>query len=515
MIVEDQSEAIAFMATSRSDAAMRVDRVDTHTAVVFLAGERAYKMKRAVRFDYVDFSTLDRRERACRAEIQVNRRTAPSLYLGVVPVTRQSDGALALGGAGTVVEWLVEMRRFDGSQLFDRLAADHQLDLRLMSTLGGAIARFHAAASRREECGGLSGTAWVVDGNAAGFAEFAGILDPCLCARVSAGARAEMDRHGRLLEERRGRGFVRECHGDLHLGNIVLLDGEPTLFDGIEFNDRISCIDVLYDLSFLLMDLWHRRLPRHANVVLNRYMAEAADLEGLRLLPLFLSCRAAVRAKTSAAGALVQVDGERRRSLEETAREYLALAADFLTAPSPRMLAVGGLSGSGKTTVAAALAPEIGAAPGAILLRSDEIRKQLCGVPLLERLGPDSYTPSVSRLVYETLATRARAVLRAGHSVIVDAVFAEPSHREDIARVAREESAPFRGCWLTAPESVLTARVEERRCDASDATADVVRQQYRQQTSPASWTVVDATGTRDEILRRCARSLTPADLRRV
>lgn len=193
-----------------------------------------------------------------------------------------------------------------------------------------------------------------------------------------------------------------KCHGDLHLRNIVLLDGRPILFDGVEFNDEIACTDVLYDLAFLLMDLW-RQLPRHANAVLNRYLAETEDLAGISLLPLFLSCRAAVRAKTSATAAALQQNAVRRNQLHGIAREYLALAEQLLHPPCPSLVAVGGFSGSGKSTLALGLAPFVGAVPGAVVLRSDEIRKRLCGVPHLQRLGPEGYSAQVSERVYATL----------------------------------------------------------------------------------------------------------------
>ena len=189
---------------------------------------------------------------------------------------------------------------------------------------------------------------------------------------------------------------MRQCHGDLHLRNIVLLEGRPTLFDGVEFNDRIACTDVLYDLAFLLMDLWRRRLPRHANAVWNRYLADTSDLDGVSLLPLFLSCRAAVRAKTSATAAPLQDDVRRCGELQASAREYLAMAEDLLHPPRPCLVAIGGFSGTGKSTLALGLAPSVGAVPGAVVIRSDEIRKQLCGVPPLERLGQEGYSSEMS-----------------------------------------------------------------------------------------------------------------------
>ena len=344
--------------------------------------------------------------------------------------------------------------------------------------------------------------AWVVDGNAAGFAEQgSGILDPRACAELTRGSRQQLERHARLLDARRDGGSVRQCHGDLHLRNIVLLDGRPTLFDAIEFNDEIACADVLYDLAFLLMDLWRRRLFRHANAVWNGYLAEARDFGGIGLLPLFLSCRAAVRAKTSATAAALQVDPPRRRELEEMARDYLEMAQGLLQPPPACVIAIGGFSGSGKSTIARSLAPLVGAVPGAAVIRSDEIRKQLCGVDPLQRLGAEGYTSDINRRVYETMAERAVAVVAGGHAAIVDAVYARPDDRETIGRVAAGAHAPFAGVWLEAPESVLIARSERRRQDASDADADVIRGQLARDPGAITWFRIDASRPGDDALR--------------
>jgi predicted kinase len=357
-----------------------------------------------------------------------------------------------------------------------------------------AIAEFHRSAEHRSDHGGNAGMFWVIDGNAAGFAEFGrDCLDPSAASRVTDDSRRELVRRVDTLERRRESGFVRQCHGDLHLRNIVLLDGRPTLFDGVEFNDEISCTDVFYDLAFLLMDLSRRSLPRHANIVWNRYLFEAADFEGISLLPLFLSCRAAVRAKTSATAAHLQPDGQRRSELEGMARDYLAMAERLLHPPRPCLVAVGGFSGSGKSTLALNLAPSVGAVPGAVVLRSDEARKRLCGVPLLEPLGSEGYSAHVSERVYSTLAEQAELVLRAGHSVIADAVYAHVADRRVIEQVAAATSVPFIGLWLEAPESVLIDRTLRRRDDASDADATIVRMQRAQDTGDIGWYRLDAS----------------------
>jgi aminoglycoside phosphotransferase family enzyme/predicted kinase len=494
MVTEDQTAIVDFLSRPSTHGGGAVERIDTHASIVFLAGPRAYKLKRAVLFDYLDFSTADRRRTCCEAEIRLNRRTAPTLYRQVVAVTREPGGSLALGGTGSPVDWVVEMHRFSQDALFDRLAEAGRLDLHLMRPLGAAIAGFHLSAEPRADHGGKAGMRWVVDGNAAGFGEFGReCLDGAVSDRVIRDTSLELERHSDLLERRREAGFVRQCHGDLHLRNIVLLEGQPTVFDGVEFNDEISCSDILYDLAFLLMDLWRRKLPRHANATWNRYLAETLDFGGLPLIPLFLSCRASVRTKTSATAAALQEDTQRRGELHGLAREYLAMAEQFLHPPGPVLVAVGGFSGSGKSTLAMALAPSVGAVPGAIVLRSDEIRKRLCGVPTLERLGSEGYSREVSERVYAALARHADLVLGAGHSVVVDAVFGRSDDRRALEQVAADRSVPFTGLWLDAPDPVLIARTEQRQNDPSDADAAVVRLQRERGAGALTWCRIDAS----------------------
>jgi aminoglycoside phosphotransferase family enzyme/predicted kinase len=501
MITENQTEVVTFLASPTTHGGAPVELIETHASIVFLAAARAWKLKRAVRYDYLDFSTVEQRKKMCEAEVRINRRAAPQLYRGVVAITRERDGSLALGGSGAPVDWVIEMVRFDQTGLFDRLAARGALDLDLMPSLATAIARFHATAEPRSDHGGAAGMRWVVDGNAAGFAEQgAGSLDPAACAGLTRTMREDIDRLSQVLDRRRAGGFVRQCHGDLHLRNIVLLDGRPTLFDAIEFNDEIACTDVLYDLAFLLMDLWRRQLPRHANAVWNAYLTQTSDMEGLPLLPLFLSCRAAVRAKTSVTAANLQGDQSRQRELQTIAVDYLTMAQRLLRPTPGCLIAIGGFSGSGKSTLANALAPVIGAVPGAVVIRSDQIRKQLCGVDPLRRLGPDGYTADVTRRVYDVLAHRAAQVIQAGAAAVVDAVFAHGADREAIERVAAEAQLPFVGVWLDAPETVLIERIEQRRADVSDADAAVIKRQLGEGPGTIAWSRIDAAAAAGTVL---------------
>jgi aminoglycoside phosphotransferase family enzyme/predicted kinase len=498
--VENQDETIRFLESPATYGGERVDRVDTHASIIFLAGGRALKLKRAVRYDFLDFSTVARRGEMCAAEYRINRPLAPAIYRGVLPITRNRRGELALGGEGDTVDWVIDMTRFDQEQLFDRLAERQQLPVEWMRPLGTEIARFHSAAARQDS-DGAAGTAWVIDGNESAFATQSGeVLDAGRCGEVIRLSRSWLGRTTPILEQRCRVGRVRECHGDLHLRNIVSLNGTPTLFDAVEFNPRISCIDVLYDLAFLLMDLWHRELRVHANAVWNAYLAETTDVADLSILPLFLSCRAAVRAKVDAIESRVQRDAARRAQLERAARQYLDLAHDLLRPPPPRVIAVGGLSGSGKSTLARALAADLGAAPGAVVLRSDEIRKQLCGVGPLDRLGTAAYTPEMSQRVYDTILERTRAVIAGGHAAIVDAVSQREQDRDAIERTVVDAGVPFAGLWLDAPETVLVARAGQRRLDASDADAAVIRRQLQQEEGAVRWLRLDAAATPETVL---------------
>lgn len=478
---DDQAEVIAFLADSATHHGEAVECVETHISIIFLAGNRAYKLKRAVAFDYLDFSTPERRRVMCQAEVRLNRRTAPAIYKGVLPITRAADGSLSLGGEGEPVDWVVRMARFDQSQLLDRLAQSQALSIALIDRLGRTIAAFHRDAAVRIHRGGAHGMRLVVDGNAHD------LQDEALSART----RAELAAMSPLLEQRRRDGFVRECHGDLHLGNIVVIDGAPTLFDAIEFNDDFACTDVLYDLAFLIMDLGHRGLAAHANALWNAYLEETAEYRGLALMPLFLSCRAAVRAKISQASARVHHDAAERDRLRDAARHYLGEASALLEHQSPQAVLIGGPSGAGKSTVAAALAPRIGRSPGAVVLRSDVIRKQICGVDRLSPLGPDGYTRDVSVRVYRELATRARQVLDGGCTVIVDATFLRSDDRRIVESAIRPTGATCHAFWLDAPDAVLIERLRRRSGDPSDADATVLARQRTEADTP-SWPRFDA-----------------------
>jgi aminoglycoside phosphotransferase family enzyme/predicted kinase len=504
----DPDKLRAFLGKGESFGApgAEVEQVTTHAAEVFLIGERAFKMKRAVRYSFLDFSTLERRKAALEAELRLNRRTAPMLYHRVLPVTSDERGGLVIDGGGKPVEWLLEMRRFDQAALLDRIAQRHALEPGIIDALATTLARFHDETERRPDRGGHAAMAEVIDGNAADLASLAGpVFDGAQVRALAEATDAALARTRDRLEQRRAEGFVRHCHGDLHLGNIVLLGDAPVLFDCLEFDEALATIDTFYDSAFLLMDLLHRDLAALAQRLLSGYLDATWDDAGTALLPLFLSCRAAIRAKVTGFAAQSET-GEVKEEIA-AARAYLDLARRFLAPEPPRLIAIGGVSGTGKTTLARLLAPYLGAAPGAVILRSDVVRKKLFAAAPTERLGPEAYRQEISTNVYDTLLCRAEVLLRAGHSAIVDAVYLEAPDRDRIAQLAADTGMPFVGLWLTAPAETLLARVRSRKDDASDATATVLQAQLEVDPGPLSWSMVDASGDPDTVAARARNML--------
>ncbi|MDW6020298.1 AAA family ATPase [Mesorhizobium sp. BAC0120] len=476
-----------------------VEHIETHISHVFLVGNRAFKMKRAVHYAYADFSTPEIRLAACLKEVELNSRTAPALYLGTRLITREADGQLCFDGKGEMVDAAVEMVRFDQSDLLDRMALSSRLTPALMTEVTRMVVRFHSGAPMLHISSGSANMASVLDVNEAGFAA-GGLFAEEEVIPFNCAFRHALSRHADLLDRREAAGRVRRCHGDLHLRNICMFDGDPVLFDCIEFNDQIATVDVLYDLAFLLMDLWHRGFPELANLVANRYLDEADDEDGFMLLPFFMAVRAAVRAHVTAVQ--VKDGGTEASRLAAEAQSYFDLARMLLDERPACLIAIGGLSGSGKTTVAEALAAYVGQPPGARIVESDRIRKAMHGVPPETRLPEKAYRPEVSTRVYREMAWRASLILAEGGSVVADAVFDIPLNRARIESVASEAGVPFTGVWLHAEPTVLWQRVSERRHSASDATVDILSRQLQRVATDIAWERLDAATPPSELVRR-------------
>ena len=503
-----QESVFAFL----TDPAMHplVQRIDTHAASVFLEGERALKIKRAVRFPFLDYSTLEKRKAACDEEIKINRPFAPQIYRRVVPITQSNDGSLDIDGDGTPVEYAIEMARFDEHQTIDHLAEAGEPDSDLVNAIVDAVAASHAVAPRAAAAPWIDSIPAFIEGNATAFRTAA-----CFPAKeiddLSAASQSAFLRIRELLRQRGREGYVRRCHGDLHLANIVLIERKPVLFDAIEFDPTIASVDVLYDLAFPIMDFI--RYDRHAaaNALLNRYLAitPVENLDALAALPLFMSLRAAIRANVL----LARLDRacDDRADVMQSARTYFELAHLTIRPPVPKLVAVGGLSGTGKSVLARALAPGVTPSPGAVVLRTDVLRKRQFQLNETDRLPRSAYQPEITARIYEVLVQRAARILVQGHSVVVDAVFALETERAAICDAARKLNIRFVGLFLVTDLAIRLSRVGHRERDASDATPEIAEIQEKYDIGEVDWAVIDASGTPEQTLKQCQTRIAPCD----
>lgn len=501
----EQHQVIDFLTGALSENGVPPKIVMTHISVIFLTGGQAYKLKRAVKYSFLDFTSLDARKDACAKEVEINKRTAPSIYKGVIAIT-EMDGSYELGGSGPVREWLVEMARFDEDTLFDRLArVDRGLRRPMIEDLADVISDFHATATVKIAGGGAEGIRKIAENNVRAFAQQqeTGIFDASRVSALTSTTLKMIDQFAGVLDVRRDGGRVRACHGDLHLRNICLVNGKPTLFDAIEFSSDFSDIDVLYDLAFLLMDLDAHDRRRLSSFLLNRYLdVGEEDMDAFRVLPIFLTMRAQIRAHVGAASAMSQSDPGMAAQETANAQRYLDLAETFVQPNSPRVVAVGGLSGSGKSRLAREIASYLGRAPGARVVRTDVVRKRLCGIHPNKTLGPEGYTLEVTEKTYEAFLDQAKAAIMSGQCVVLDAVFANPAHRKAAEELARSCKVPFNGIWVDAPEDVRVERVISRKRNVSDVTEDVARDQTGYNLGEVDWAKVDSSGKKKETVRQ-------------
>lgn len=494
----DQTTSVRFLEEGAGRGSTAT-RIDTHGALIFLIGDEAFKIKRAVKYDYMDLSTLEKRHALLDRELELNKPTAPSIYRGVVPLVRKPDGELALDEVGDVLEWVLTMNRFPKDAELTHIAKTQGIDDDMAQKLGQSIADYHAVAPVRKMNGAslireildeldtvLGQMSEVFHGNAEVF-----------CAR----SREVLENQLNQLRQRSMHMHIRRCHGDLHLRNIVMIDGRPTPFDALEFDERLGTCDTLYDLAFLLMDLDHLGMPHAANQVMNAYFATTSNKmadAGLSLLPLYLSIRAAIRAMVNVQTPAVSEKGSQ---LRQDARAYLVQALAYLEPGPPILVAIGGYSGSGKTTIARAVAHQIGAAPGAVHVRSDVVRKVLLHCDPLDHLGPDGYDPKITAQTYATAREQADAILTQGHSAILDAVHRDTDSRLAAENVAIASGSLFLGIWLDSPIQTRLARVAARAPDASDADAAVVNRQARVDPGPMSWHRLNTDRPIEAVLR--------------
>ncbi|TPG59513.1 hypothetical protein EAH89_04525 [Roseomonas nepalensis] len=453
--------------------------VETHISAVFVGRERVLKLRKAVSLGFLDFSTPAARRRFAEREMALNAPAAPGLYRAVHGIPASADRLVA-ADSPEAVEWAVEMAPVPPGDFLDAVAARGGLDEALQDALGDAAVALRETYAPAEAGDPVRAFDAVLRSNA--HAARASGLDPRRVLRWRRAAGRALRRLAPVLRARAAAGRVRRCHGDLHLGNLLLWRGRPTPFDALEFDEALATIDTGYDLAFLLADLLRRVGRAAACRVLARAVAVGGDAGLVAGLPLWLSTRAMIRAHC-----LARTEGR-----GEEALAFLGDAEAHLAPPPARLVAVGGLPGTGKTRLARLLAPRFGAAPGALHLRSDEIRKRLAGLPPERPLPPAAYTEAASDAVHAALFEEATLALRGGHSVLADAAFLDPRRRAGAEALAREAGVPFAGLWLEAPLECLRARVAARRGDASDAGVAVLEEVARRPPGPIGWTRIDA-----------------------
>lgn len=469
--------------------------VETHISSVFLGQDTVWKLKKSVRLPFLDFTGIERRRHFCERELALNAPAAAGLYRDVAPVVRRPDGSLAIGGDGETVDWVVRMARVPAGDFLDVRAASDNLPPPLLNQTADAVAAWHI--SLPPVLGIRPDMEEIARGNARS-AISAGLREDAVTAwrdRMLATLRERAAwRHTRAAE-----GYVRRCHGDLHLGNLCLWRGRPVLFDALEFDETLATIDVGYDLAFLLMDLEHSLHRTAANRVLNRYVARTGDADLVTGLPAFLSMRAMVRAHVEA-----------RSGHGDRIDDYLNAAARYLEPRASAVIAIGGLPGTGKSTLARAIAPSLGGAPGALVLRSDEIRKRQHGEEPEQRLPQSAYAEAKSVAVFNELTSMTEQAAIGGHVVIADATFMNLAHRSMIEAAAGRAGVPFLGIWLSAPHDMLEQRVAARANDASDATVDVLRAAAGNDPGPCNWHAIDTSDA--EAARQAVLTLAKANL---
>ena len=488
-----------------------VERIDTHISTVLLAGAHAYKFRKPVKLGFLDFSTLERRYQDCREELRLNQRSAPQVYLDVVAIIGSRSAPRIVTDfdrdRDEVLEFAVRMRRFDPSLAFDRLAQCHRLTPDHVDRLASAVADLHARAepAPANDDAGNASARWI-DGNVTELRELMhSAADRARIDALALWSSGEQHARAALIAARARSGSVRECHGDLHLGNIVLLDGTPVLFDAVEFNAELRFIDVMSDVAFTFMDLIDNGMPSLAWRFVSAYIERTGDYEGLALLRLYAVYRALVRAKVALIRQQQPQVAQHVRLREHTSFEhYLALAERLAATGRGAIVVMTGLAGSGKSTVARCLAEAI----GGITVRSDIERKRLFGIAPLATSDGAIYTAEATLRTYDRLAALAATIVAAEVPVVVDAACLRRHERRRLRELAAELGVLHMLVVCEAPAEVLLARVRLRAgaaTDPSEADEAVLERQFEWREALAA----DEAGRRDRD-RHHARSTTRA-----
>jgi len=461
-----------------------VEMIQTHISWVFLAGDYAYKLKKPVHFGFLDFSTLAARKHFCEQELQLNRRLSPEIYLAVLPLYQHGSG-YGLQPPGVIVDYCLQMVRFQQSDLLEKRLQSDRFDPRWLDMLAHDITLFHRAqkpiaSDKIDHCRLLH--EHIRTNLDVAATHIPAAIVPSAWTHLNSYATSALDELTPRLITRQMEGFVRHCHGDLHLRNITLIAEKPRVFDCIEFNDEFASIDTMNDIAFLVMDCDAHGHPELGMRFLSRYLEQSSDYAGLALLTLYLFYRAGVRGKVACLLAdELERDSDKQADALYEARHYLELAASYCPAPTPRLFAIGGLSGSGKSHLAL-----LGCGlERAVIIRSDATRKRLArDYPELELYGQ-----TMTRHTYGTMLAAASIALAAGWSVILDAAFLHADDRLAVKKLADEAEIPLYFYWLEIETAVLRSRITRRQqlgTDLSDADLAVLELQLIAYQQPAA-----------------------------
>lgn len=511
MILESQSDIIKVLSNPKTYG-KNIDRVDicqSHISILFLVGNRVYKLKRAVLYPEADFSTPEKRRFSCVREMKRSTIYAPGLVINVKPIRRLENGKIVIGGKnGAEIDTVLEMHRIPRENLLNNLLPSPFFGRFETMDLAESLAKLHNRAK-------IFKTKWGADVVKKVILENESILS-CFCPdlfkkeainTLTRKSLSTLAQTASLIRYRQKTGHVRKCHGDLLLSNIAYHKNNFLFFSPIEYNETQSCIDTLYDLADVLMDLEIKGLRPLTNILFNHYMAYTNDIDGFPLLPLYQSVRAASRAAVCAKRSTL-LKGNEKKSVIKEARRYFDLATRFISDFRPILIACGGLSGSGKSRVARDLGGMLSPAPGAVILRDDVVKKQIVGLAPHQTLDEQYNTPAFDEVVYDVLRQEARTALGTGSCVIVDALFHNPTERQAIEDLARELQLPFIGFWMDAPLSVRTNRVEKRLRNPSDVRSyEELQKQLTIETGPISWHKIMTDAPREKTTKQALRIL--------
>jgi uncharacterized protein len=465
-----------------------VELLQTHVSYVFLTGDFVYKLKKTVNFGFLDYSTVAKRQHFCAEEIRLNQRGGKDLYLEVLPITIQGND-FVLNGVGEPVEYALKMLQFPQDQLLSNMFESGLVKVVQMVELGKVVADFHGKSQTSTYIGSFGEVSQVrqsIEDNYRQTEKYIGIAQTQqYYNETKAFTDGFFDRFPAAFKHRVSGGFIRECHGDLHLRNVCIWQNRIQLFDCIEFNEPFRYVDTMYDVAFATMDLTARGRTDLGNVFLNSYLEQTGDWEGLEVLPLYLCRQAYVRAKvTSFLLDDMGIPEADRVIAHKTASDYYKLAWQYTKISKGRLILMAGLSGAGKST----LAKEIAQKTNAIYLRSDAIRKHLGGVKLQEKGGADLYTPEMTAKTYDRLQSLGIQLAQQGYTVILDGKFDKQALRQSVLAAVGDLPTQIIHCY--APIDMLRQRLEQRVGDIADATADLL---VSQQASWEDFTATEAT----------------------